>query len=254
MKDYKLNADSPILTNLIDEAVRVVNALNYIDENSNFVPMFFEQEFKGDNLLKLKNISITGKVDRIDVFNDMFRIVDYKSGKADASLKELYYGNKLQLFLYSCAMENVLKKRAVGAFYLPLHNAYTKELTNTYSLKGFYLAEDFVVKAFDKRLAAGVKSDIVNVTMTKNDSVRKSGGYKELELPDLEKLKTYAKTVSEIAVEEIKLGYIASSPSEVSKPCEYCPYVHVCLKECNNITYRKTNKINLESFKEVGND
>ena len=250
----KLNADSPILTNLIDEAVRVVNALNYIDENSNFVPMFFEQEFKDDNLLKLKNISITGKVDRIDVFNDMFRIVDYKSGKADASLKELYYGNKLQLFLYSCAMENVLKKRAVGAFYLPLHNAYTKELTNTYSLKGFYLAEDFVVKAFDKRLAAGVKSDIVNVTMTKNDSVRKSGGYKELELPDLEKLKTYAKTVSEIAVEEIKSGYIASSPSEVSKPCEYCPYVHVCLKECNNITYRKTNKINLESFKEVGND
>ncbi len=250
----KLNADSPILTNLIDEAVRVVNALNYIDENSNFVPMFFEQEFKGDNLLKLKNISITGKVDRIDVFNDMFRIVDYKSGKADASLKDLYYGNKLQLFLYSCAMENVLKKRAVGAFYLPLHNAYTKELSNTYSLKGFYLAEDFVVKAFDKRLAAGVKSDIVNVIMTKTDSVRKSGGYKELESTDLEQLKTYAKTVSENAVEEIKSGYVASSPSEVSKPCEYCPYVHVCLKDCNNVAYRKTNKINLESFKEVGND
>ena len=250
----KLNADSPILINLIDEAVRVLNAVNYIDENSNFEPKFFEQEFKNENVLKLKNISIAGKVDRVDVCNDMFRIVDYKSGRADASLKELYYGNKLQLFLYSCAMENVLKKHAVGAFYLPLHNAYTKELSNTYSLKGFYLAEDFVVKAFDRRLQAGTKSDIVNISITKADKVRKTIGYKELSSTELEELKSYAKRVSENAVDEIMSGYVAPSPSEVSKPCEFCPYIHVCMKESCNVVYRKTDKINLDSFKEANND
>ncbi len=250
----KLNMNSPILVNLIDEAVRVVNAVNYIDENSDFVPKYFEHDFMGKNALKLKNISIIGKVDRIDVFNDMFRIIDYKSGKADANLKELYYGNKLQLFLYSCAMENVLKKRGVGSFYLPLHNAYTKELGNTYSLKGFYLAEDFVVHAFDKRLEAGSKSDIVNVKITKKDEISKQGGFKELDINELNRLKEYSKIVSENAIDEIKDGYICPSPSDVSKPCEYCPYVHICLKNSNNIQYRKSKTVELDSFKEVENE
>lgn len=250
----KLNIDNPILINLIDEAVRVLNAVNYIDTNSDFVPKYFEYDFRGDRALSLKNISIVGKVDRVDIFNDMFRIVDYKSGKADASLKELYYGNKLQLFLYSCAMENVLKKNSVGAFYMPLHNAYTKELGNTYSMKGFYLAEDFVVKSFDRRLEAGMKSDIVNVTLTKTNSIRKTIGYKELASNEIGHLKEYSKLVSEQAIDEMKSGFIAPTPSEVSKPCQYCPYVHICLKSSNEICYREARKVNLESFKEADND
>lgn len=249
----KLNMDSPILTNLIDEAVRVVNAINYIDNNSLFQTNkdLIEKEFKGEKSLKLKNISIIGKVDRIDVYNDMFRIVDYKSGKADASLKELYFGNKLQLFLYSLAMEKVLKKKSVGAFYLPLHNAYRRELDNPYAMKGFYLAEDFVVKAFDKRLEAGSKSDIVNVKINKQGGITKTQGYKELEINQLNDLKKYAQVVSENAVDEIKSGYIKASPSDVSKPCEFCPYLQMCLRNSNAIEYRNSFKVNLESFKEV---
>ena len=250
----KLNAKSPILINLIDEAVRVVNAVNYIDDNSLFKPTYFEKSFGNETSLKLRNINILGKVDRIDIYNDTFRVIDYKSGKADASVKELYYGNKLQLFLYACAMENVLKKSMVGTFYLPLHNAYTKELGNTYALKGFYLAEDFVVKAFDKRLTADSKSDIVNVRISTKDKVIKTIGYKELEINSLKDLKNYSKAVAETAVDEIKSGYIKPTPSEVSKHCDYCPYVHICMKNSNSITYRKANKINLNSFKEESND
>lgn len=249
----KLNANSPIITNLIDEAVRVVNAMNYIDENSSFEPKYFELDFKGKNALKLKNISLVGKVDRVDVCDNMFRIVDYKSGKADASLKELYYGNKLQLFLYSCAMEKVLGLKGVGSFYLPLHNAYERELGNSYSLKGFYLAEDFVVKSFDKRLEPGTKSDIVNVKLNKQNGVTRTVGYKELNINELNNLKDYSKKVSENAVEEIKSGYIKPSPCEASKSCDYCPYVHLCLKNSNNIAYRQTKKVNLSSFKEGEN-
>ena len=250
----KLNIKSPILVNLIDEAVRVINAVDYIDENSDFEPKYFELDFKNDKALKLKNISVIGKVDRVDVCNDMFRIVDYKSGKADANLKELYYGNKLQLFLYSCAMENVLKKSAVGSFYLPLHNAYTRELSNTYSMKGFYLAEDFVVRSFDKRLEAGMKSDIVNVKLNKAGEVGKMGGNKELNSAEFSWLKNYSKSVSENAVEEMKGGYIEPTPSGVSKPCEFCPYVHICLRKSNGIKYREARKIDLESFKEVNDE
>lgn len=250
----KLNSSSPILINLIDEAVRVVNALNYIDDNSLFKPKYFEKGFNNETALRLKNIHVMGKVDRIDIHEDMVRIIDYKSGKADASLKELYYGNKLQLFLYACAMENVLKKNVVGTFYLPLHNAYVSELSNNYSLKGFYLAEDFVVHAFDKRLEAGKKSDIVNVRLSTKNAVCRTVGYKELDMTALNNLKEYSKKVSEQAVEEIKSGYIKPTPSIVSKHCDYCPYNHVCMRKSNDINYRSANKVNLESFKEVSND
>ena len=90
--------------------------------------------------------------------------------------------------------------------------------------------------------------------MTKSETVRKSIGYKELESDEFLRLKNYSKNVSENAVDEIKSGYIKPTPSEVSKSCDFCPYGHVCLKNSNNIKYRKAEKVNLESFKEVDND
>lgn len=256
-KDERLkqNLDSPILKNLIDEAVRVIYGMNYIDQNSSFVPLknMFEHGFFGDKALKLKNINIVGKIDRVDGFEGMLRVVDYKSGKANPSLKELYYGNKLQLFLYSIAVEKELHKKVVGSFYLPLHNSYEKLDGNPYSLKGFYINEDFVVKAFDNRLVAGMKSDIVNVNMTSSGKARKTRGYKELESNQMDELKNYATMVSEKAVDEIRSGYIRPVPCELSSPCEYCPYSQICLKDANQIEARQTKDVNLTSFEEEEN-
>ena len=120
-------------------------------------------------------------------------------------------------------------------------------------MKGFYLAEDFVVKAFDKRLAPGVKSDIVNVKMTKDGRASKTKGYKELESGELLNLKNYAKAVSENAVEEIRSGFIKPSPHELSNQCRFCPYMQVCLKKSCGVEFRSSNKVDLTSFKEVDN-
>ena len=249
----KLNAKSPVITALIDEAVRAINGVNYIDQNSAFKPVYFEHEFKGQTALKLDEVTINGKVDRVDEFNGNLRIVDYKSGHADASLKELFYGNKLQLFLYALAMENLTNKRVVGSFYLPLHNAYTTD-KNNYSLKGFFENEKEIVSALDTRLTPGDKSDIVNVRLTKDEIAYRTIGYKELTEQELLSLKTYAKNLSNKAIHEIKQGEIKPSPSEVSKPCDYCPYKQVCLKESSGIDYRPTKKVNLKSFKGGEND
>jgi len=247
----KINQDSPILQNLIEEAIRVIEGMNYIDSNTQFETnkSLLEVEFSNKNALKLKNIDIVGKIDRIDIFGNMARIIDYKSGKADASLKELYYGNKVQLFLYSCACENWLKKNVVGGFYLPLHNNYEKEQGNSYALKGFFLNEESVVSALDKRLLPGDKSDIVNIRMNKENKAVRTIGYKELTVDEMRALKEYSKTLAEQAVEEIKSGYIKPSPCEISKPCEFCDYSHICLRKSSGIEYRQTEKIVPESFK-----
>ncbi len=246
----KLKSSSPIITNLIDESVRVIYGLNYIDENSAFQPVniLLEHKFGGGTALKLKNIDVIGTVDRVDEYNDMLRIIDYKSGRANASLKELYYGNKLQLFLYSCAMENELKKSVVGGFYLPLHNAYTKLDDGGYSLNGFFINNEEIVKALDGRIQPDEKSDIVNIRLTKKGLARRTRGYKELSSNEMLSLKEYAKAVSENAVDEIKSGFISPSPSTVSDPCQYCPYMHVCLKSSSKIGRRIAKNVKPESF------
>ncbi len=241
----KLNSNSPTIVNLQQELIRIIDGLNYIDKNSLYLPFKFEFEFAGKNALQLKNISLIGKVDRIDKYNNFLRIIDYKSGMADASLKELYYGNKLQLFLYACAAENLGK--VVGEFYLPLHNDYKKAEANPYSLKGFYINDEQLVHALDINLQPKQSSDIVNVYLTtKNVAMKKD---KQLTSTEMENLKNYAKKVSENAVDEIRTGFIAASPNEDSKICSYCPYVHICMRATNNIKLRKSNDVKLESFK-----
>ena len=244
----KLNANSPILIGLIDEAVRVINGLNNLDNNSTFVPMNFEYEFKNEKALKLSNIDIIGKIDRVDKSGDMLRIVDYKSGKANANLKELYYGNKLQLFLYSCAVENILNKKVVGSFYLPLHNKYSREYKNNYSLNGYFVNEDFVIRAMDKNIQAGEKSEIADFSLTKDFKARNMP-----EIGQMEHLKNYSKIVSEKAVDEIRSGYIKPTPLDYANPCEYCPYSQTCLRNCKNLSARQSDSVNLDSFQEVDN-
>ena len=66
----------------------------------------------------------------------------------------------------------------------------------------------------------------------------------------MQNLKKYAKVVSENAIDEIKNGYINPSPSGNKKPCAYCPYAHICLKDSAGRVFRKSNSVTLESFKE----
>ena len=228
--------------------MRVINGLNYLDENSSFVPFRFEHEFKGEKALKLENIEIIGKIDRVDISGDMLRIVDYKSGKADANLKELYYGNKLQLFLYSLAIEREMNKKVIGGFYLPLHNKFSREIKNNYCLNGYFVNEDFVIRALDKNVQASERSEIVDMRLTKD--------FKARSMPDnneMENLKNYSKRVSENAVDEIKSGYIKPSPLDYSNACEYCPYSQTCLKKCKNLSMRRSNSVKLSSFEGVEN-
>ncbi len=240
----KLDISNPMLINLIDEAVRVISGMQYIDKNTKFMPFKQEFEFNNNFALKLKDANIIGKVDRIDKYNDLYRIVDYKSGKVDTNLAELYYGNKLQLFLYSLAVENIFGK-TVGCFYLPLHNEYTVKEGNNYALKGYFINDSDVVSMLDNRLEPLKKSDIVNIAATKEMTARRIINY------DFENLKNYTLRLTNNAISDIKSGYISPSPSEVSSPCKYCEFASICLPKSSSVKERVCNKVNGESFKEV---
>ncbi len=95
--------------------------INEIENNGEFVPSFFELGFgniKDNNNglikvqnVKIDNISVRGKIDRIDVDEQSgrYKVIDYKLSGKKPSLIELSEGLSLQLPLYMFAAKEMIK-------------------------------------------------------------------------------------------------------------------------------------------------
>ena len=200
-------------------------------------------------------ISLRGQVDRIDTFEDYFRIIDYKSGNADATFAELYYGKKLQLFLYALAIQNATGKKLSGSFYLPIQNIVEKadKNENIYKLTGFYTDNDLLATAYDTNITKTLKSNYVNMTLKKDGTLSKRSD-KILTDGDMQILLEYAKQLSVSALKDINNGQFKASPLKFNKQkhaCKYCPYLALCSKSSNNIQFREVEKVNIDSFKNL---
>ncbi len=257
-KNEKLNLhiNNPIIINLTAESERFISYLKELDKNSMFIPSYFEKEF-GKNkdfpaLPLTENIYLKGKIDRIDIYNNYFRIIDYKSGNADASLSELYYGKKLQLFLYGLAIENAIGKKLSGTFYLPIKNVVEKvdNDENIYKLMGFYTDNTELADIYDINLTSNLKSNFVNMSLKKDGSFSKRSE-KVLTDNEMENMLNYSKNISIKALKEICSGTFNASPLKfdgTTNACTYCPYLVLCSKSSNNIQFREQSKVTKESF------
>ena len=245
-----------MLLQLKKEAFRLIDALTYQYINSAFRPIGEEVVFgsKGKTKgVKLGDkISIDGKVDRVDVFGEYFRVIDYKTGHIDLSPKTTYYGQKVQLFAYLMALKND-KLKSAGTFYLPIRNVFIDEDEgenySTYKLQGYYNSTPEVLKALDTRISPeNSKSDIVNMAVSSSKENKEtntlvaSGNYAFTE-DELNSISNYVKSLCELAVDEILAGYTKATPLEIDgrTPCEYCEYRNACGRDFNsNNEVRKT--------------
>ncbi len=247
---------TPIYFNLLKEGARFLFHLKYLNENSQFKQAFAEYNFglKSNKTIPLAdNVWLKGKIDRVDFYKDYVRIIDYKTGNADASLDELYYGKKLQLFLYGQLAEKIFSKNLAGSFYLPIKNSISADdKTKQYKLNGFYVANNDLILAWDKRLETMNNTDLMSLSLNKDRLIRVDArSTKVLNPNDFKNLLDYSLKVSKQAIQEIKSGYIATSPikfSEQSTSCDYCPYLAICRKNSCNIAMRNKKDVNLSSF------
>lgn len=215
--------------------------------SSLFKPKYIEMKFDNLTLGNKQQIKMIGKADRIDEFGDYFRIIDYKTGRTGSLLKELYYGNKLQLFLYQKTVRDKLNKKPAGIFYFNAKFDYAQTDDDKVLLKGIVRKDDDIIEKFDTNLIKDGKSKILNISFS---TTGKNGKYKgnAIAKEDLEVYENYAKKVADNAVDEILEGYIEAKPYE--NACQYCSYLPICLFEKIN-GERRHNKIG--DFK-VGED
>ena len=217
-------------------------------KSSEFKPKFIEMKFDNLTLGNKEKIRMIGKADRVDVCQNYFRIIDYKTGKTGNLLKELYFGNKLQLFLYQKTVKEKINKKPAGIFYFNAKFDYAQNDDDKVILKGIVKNDDEVIEMIDKNLISEGKSSILNISTS---STGRNGKYKgnAIAKEDLDVYENYAKMIADKAVDEILEGYIQPKPCESA--CDNCQFLSICLFEKVN-GERKQSKIG--EFKKKENE
>lgn len=218
------------------------------DENGKFKPLKIELPNGQRALLR-------GRVDRADVLEtsrgSFVRIIDYKSGKKEFSLPNIYYSLDLQLAVYLTAVCENGGYKPAGMLYFKIDDPVTEGTPDTpeedaykaalkkMKMEGLVLEDDEILSAMDKNFAAG--SDVIKVKKGKNGELhRYSSVAKESEFKALSK--HVKKAVRELCG-EILSGRNSVAP--VKGACKYCKMKEVCafdttLKGCS---YKNLPKI-----------
>ncbi len=211
---YLENESKIILKNVLHEA-----------KYSKFVPKYFEY---GVSKKVDKNLTLCGIIDRVDVFENRFRVLDYKTGEQKGIKDSLFCGKKLQLFIYAKALKEQLGLDCSGVYYFNCQTKYNSK-SKLKLLHGMTKNDYDVVVASDYRLAEyGQKSDILSVTAKKNPNKGEEFyDRSKLLVKNFDKTFDYAEKIAINAHKEMQEGYIEDKP--LADSCKNCPYISVCM-------------------------
>ena len=223
---------------------------------SKFEPLNFEFDFgKTENIPPMEigdgetSMTLTGIADRIDGWvHDgklYLRVVDYKTGKKEFKLSDIWYGMNLQMLLYLFTLEKwgeqLYGKEVVpaGVLYIPAFHKHVvgqdnltdeeiaKEQRKSHLRSGLILNDLSVIEAMEQ----GEEHEFIPV------SVKKRGGGVPDALATTQQLGVLAKhidkTLQKMAA-ELKGGRIAAAPyykNKQSNACSYCRYKEICCFE-----------------------
>ncbi|MGN0812918.1 MAG: PD-(D/E)XK nuclease family protein [Candidatus Coproplasma sp.] len=221
-------------------------AASLIDEAGILAQAAYEQIFNSDFRVEsvekvcgatANGVRLSGRIDRVDSFGDMVRVIDYKTGYAKAEADAYYMGLKLQLPLYlSAAAEG---RRPVGAYYFPANVDYSDE-GNSFILQGFMDGSEEVVKCSDHTVEEKKHSKYVGAYL----NGRKLD--KAMDSQDFKYFLKYAQSLVAQGGREMLSGEI--TPSPVEDACDNCNLKGLCGYDAEVSGVRKKKKANCSSI------
>lgn len=218
------------LLRLKEEGARVCRQLYSISLRSSFAPVYLEAKIGegsikpmsltvGENIIALK-----GTIDRVDMCGNDFIVVDYKSYKSvDLTLKDVYYGLKLQLYIYMRAVEDSLSASPAGVFYLPIYAGFTKDNVNRYKFCGQVSDSVETMRRIDSMTQNEPYKAVIPYKYTKKNGL---DGDVHFAKADFDMLGDYAMALAAKGAEQIADGYI--KPAPIKGRCDRCGYRDIC--------------------------
>ena len=229
-------------------------ALHIADElrQSDFIPKYCELTI-GENsdvpqlVITLDDgakVVLDGKIDRVDVYNNNIRVVDYKTGKMTFELSDTLVGLNMQMLLYLYTFVKngshlVDSPKPAGILYMP-----AKVSADTKSLKMNGLISN------DEDVRFAMEKENKGVYIPKY--TEKSNDYADEELFELvfSKIDSLMKRMGE----EIRKGNFSANPTDSINmdACAYCDFASVCRSSDikHNCAQKYTNSQILEILRE----
>ncbi|MEG1256151.1 helicase-exonuclease AddAB subunit AddB [Clostridium sp.] len=255
---------------------RMILVINEQMERGEFSPIGYELSFGSDSedyypaipitLSSGEVVKLQGKIDRVDKATidgtDYYRVVDYKTGKIDLDINDVYNGLKIQLLTYLDAIltleesrrskepaANISNSRNTmpGAMvYLSVDDPIMdgkkltidnlkEEVLKALKMKGIVIKDLKVVTKMDKTIEGGGNSSIIPVSLKKppkgsnepefskvNNSVITLGGFNVLRNHMKDKIREVCENMLD--------GIIEVTPCKNGKSfyCEYCDFSSIC--------------------------
>ena len=220
-----------------------------VDEfrQSDFEPAYCELEISESGDIPELRIPIdkgemvlTGKIDRVDLYKNNVRIVDYKTGSKTFELSDTLFGLNMQMLIYLYA---VIKNgrsisediRPAGILYMP---AKSDSKNKTFSMNGLIIEDEDIIYAMDKEN----NGKFIPAYKSGNKSFADDETF-NLIFDNIEKLiKCMGATIRE--------GNFTPEPidSLTSDACKYCDFSSICRK--SNMPHFKVTKLKNEQIKE----
>ena len=254
-----------LFNRLLDISMAIIERLKTEFNVGEFEPCDFELRIGGEDIpayelpLEDGSVKVTGSVDRVDVMEKdgikYVRIVDYKTGKKEFKLSELFDGLNIQMVLYLMALEKNGKKYygdivPSGVLYLPSRIGVSNYLDKrspspenvaaqkrvSGKLSGMVLDSPVVFNG----MGVDEISDYFPVGYKKDGSSRGS-------FYSLQNFRNLSKVIDKKIInmgESLHKGEIAPVPcgsNGEGKMCKYCSYLSVCGYEDGDSVTEITN-------------
>ncbi len=274
-KDYAFLIDSKknalTLQQLINQAVYVVKNLVSNMQVTKFRPHKLEAAFgqRRDAIMSgmeisngVRKLSFDGVIDRIDKYGDKAIIVDYKSkSNIHFDPANIFYGDRIQLFVYLNALRASGNITPQGVFYLLMNNRFVKKDNEAkrFMYRGFVNIDD--VSDLDRGFAQN--ADFTSGVYPIKSKTNKDGEVlysSQAQLGHAMSGKSfddacdYVMKLTSKAAHEIENGYIAKSPLNINgeeqpTPCKYCDYKDLCARA--KVYVRDVKDISQEEFESL---
>lgn len=200
-----------------------------------FIPEKLEHEMD----FAFGRIKITGKCDRFDVYvkngEKYVRVIDYKRGKNELPMGELYKGNELQMLIYLFGLCEELGAKPASVLYQPIGSYSMKNVSGTDIEENIRQIEldNVITHAANGIIVKGTPGEDENNKLEEYYSSKygeKDSGYSKSSIITEDNFKSLGKYceayINAIAI-EANAGMISAVPKD-KKVCEYCDYNFIC--------------------------
>lgn len=207
------------------------------------MPRFFEVSIgpanqPGDSELScsepipIGNVLMKGKIDRIDIGEGVFNIIDYKTGSSTIRIRDILEGRSLQLPIYLQIAKKLLDQKGMTGFE-PASGLYHKIRLDGCTVELGIGAESFNDIAYrnfngskwgsvDSRNGQLLEDELFERRL---DSVR---GYVQQSVDNISNGIFPLITCVDSFIDSEDEGDTPITPKDITAPCNYCAYKRVC--------------------------